>query len=372
MKKATVMLCLFFLILGAALQAQAADKWVVINGWLRKVSAEQPNSVMEAAQLAVEGELQVENPAATADEDALSTPTGGSAVYSIEAQRQAGPETGDEATQLAQPVLAQQPYVPVKTKLDAYFNIGKYWDNDDGDGYYVSPEIRCRPFWHGKINYGLFGKFIYVNGDTKTSSYDSKEFVIGPDAKYYGVGWDTSVKPGLSWLWSESEGFTKEYQSSQTDVLAYLNCQYSNYWRRRTGKSWLAQTNASFNLLAPFSTKHEHSWRGRRLEPKPYDNQLLELSLTQDVYDFYFSRFFYGGKNYRLTPGAELGLGWDYGHNANYFLAGAQIMFSRNGYDLAKMYYHRKVKSGAADVDALGVWLDIAGVYDTWIKGRKR
>lgn len=362
MKKA--MFCAMFLLMFGAALSQAADKWVVRDGRLQKVSQAKSVQVAQAPQQAA-GEPQVGNLAAADDEDALSTPTGGC----IEAHGQAGSSRVEQSEQPA--IMA--PYAPVKTRLDIYFNLGKYWDNDGGDGYFVGPEIRYRPFWYGiNINYGLFGKLMHVNGDTKTSSYDNKEFVIGPDAKYYGVGWDTSVKPGLSWLWSESEGFTKEYQSSQTDISAYFNVQYANYMRRRKGRVWLAQTNVNFSLLAPFSTKHEHSWQGRRLEPKPYDNQLLELSLAQDVYDFYLSRFFYGGKNYRLTPSAELGLGRDYGHDANYFLVGAQMMFSRNGYDLAKLYYHRKVKAGAADVDALGVWVDIAGIYDTWVKGRKR
>lgn len=355
MKKATAASCLFLLTLGAALQAQAADKWVVKAGRLQKVSAVQTEAV-KTPQTAAESEL-VGNLAAAADEDALSTPTGGSPA---------------EVDGGIQPVQQTQPYTPVKTRLDIYFNLGEYWDNDGEDGYFIGPEIRYRPFWYGNINYGLFGKFMYVSGDTKTSSYDNKEFIIGPDVKYYGVGWDASIKPGLSWLWSESEGFTKEYQSSQTDMSAYVNAQYANYMRRRKGEVWLAQININFNLLAPFSAKHEHSWQGRQLEPKPYDNQLLELLLTQDVYDFYLARFFCGSKNYRLTPSAELGIGRDYGHNVDYCLAGAQMMFARDGYDLAKIYYHRKIKSGVADVDALGVWLDLTGIYDTWIKGRKR
>ncbi len=198
--------------------------------------------------------------------------------------------------------------------LDLYTGGGIYetdrWMNSNNkdyyhDGWYAWIKGRARPFGFNVTDrisacLGVFGFGATGGGDDEDYLYDWWKGVVGPSLKLIGHkdNWDMDID--LGWGRQVSKGKINLYRSKQTDDLLVASAHVNLYDRRVQGEKGFSKTELNVEFTLPSNQKHEHSWDGNPLDPDPHNNQVLEITLTQHIYDFEIS------DNLLLTPGVNL------------------------------------------------------------------
>ena len=252
------------------------------------------------------------------------------------------------------------------TKFEAYMG-GGYSEPAHGDGkdQHIWSKARYRPFWW-KVNNSTdigIGMFVYGAmgaGEDGDYSYDWRKAALGPNVKVMGEHWDADLDFGVGTMTNEGE--EGKYQSEQDDDFWYISSYASFYKRRNEGKKWFPETNFGLEATVPFNTDHDHSWDGQSLESDPWDNQYLEASVKQGIYDFKVNGF-------RLTPETHASIGHSWGQEANFYKVGPGVSAGYKGYDILTMSafnYQEYLGSDADSWSWVSLTVDIGNAYKAW------
>lgn len=238
----------------------------------------------------------------------------------------------------------------------------------DHKGYYVWGKARWRPLWtrlNGNLyGLGIYGHYAFGGGDDDGYKYDWKRFSIGPSLKGYLRHADFDLDVG--WGRQYNNGGIDLYESEQTDDIFMVSAHLNLYPRRDNGNLWFPKTELNFEWIHPLSSDQEHSWDGKALDPDPSDNETIELSLRQGIYDWYLT------DNHRLTPEFNFGIGREFGNEMNYYQFGPSFTFAWNNQDILNVYFlNYKERLGGDDQwQWIGGYVDIYGVYRAYQASR--
>lgn len=258
-----------------------------------------------------------------------------------------------------------------RTKFEAYMGGGVDEPvHASGHNEHAWGKVRYRPFWAEltdsiDIGFGIFGYGAIGSGRDGSYRHSWKRFSVGPNVKFVGENWDTDFDLGIGAL--SSDGEEGRYESDQRDKIYHLSVYSSFYKRRNEGEKWWPETNIGLDATIPYDTDHDHSWDGRSLEPDPWDNQVVELSLKQGIYDFDV------GGNIRLTPEIHAGLGHSWGEEADFYKIGPGMSAGYKGYDiltLSVLNYQEYLGSDADNWSWASLTLDLTNTYKAWKASR--
>ena len=215
------------------------------------------------------------------------------------------------------PVFSEDAGKKVKNScgFDLYVGGGIYetdrWLNRNNkdyhhDGWYSWVKARYRPFGFDLTErisacLGIFVFGAIGGGDDEGYNYDWNKWSIGPSLKLmsYKDHWDADFDLGL-WGQLVSKGEINSYKSKQVDNISVFSAHLNLYERRAEDKKLFPKTEFNLELTLPHNRSHEHSWNGNILDPDPNNNQVLEISWVQHIYDFEI------GQDLLLTPGFNL------------------------------------------------------------------
>ena len=232
-----------------------------------------------------------------------------------------------------------------RDKFSVNTGAGTYESNKGShQGSFEWAKFRYRPYedvWLDKeVQIGGFIFGAMGSGNDNGYKYNWNKEVVGVTGKMYGKHWDTDLDLGIGQL--KNEGGKGKYKSNQTDDIISVSAHLNTYERRDEGKKLLPGREFNVEATIPVSTKQKHSWDGNALKPKPNDNRSVELTAQQDLYDFDLGKL-------RLTPTAKLGLGRDYGQDANFGTYGPGLDFGWNGKKFGSVYAQEKIVEGKKD-----------------------
>jgi LysM repeat protein len=264
-------------------------------------------------------------------------------------------------------------YVPheeegiVTDEFDLYMGGGTYESvHYDAQGYYLWGKIRYRPFEFSlsddlDLRIGVFAFGGLGGGHDEDYDYHWKKWVLGPTAKLVGLHWDADFDAGIGKLYNK--GGVDLYRSEQVDDIFLLSAHGNFYSRRDRKEKWLPKTELNFEVTWPYNESHQHSWAGNPLTPNPYDNRVVELSLTQGIYDLELA------DHLRLTPGFNLGVGREYGLKKNFYQFGPRATLSWHNEDIISVSFLNFKEQLGGNGDQwhwLGGWLSISGLIKAY------
>ena len=165
------------------------------------------------------------------------------------------------------------------------------------NGWYSWVKARYRPFGFDLTErisacLGIFVFGAIGGGDDQGYNYDWNKWSIGPSLKLisYKDHWDADFDLGL-WGQLVSKGEINSYKSKQVDNISVFSAHLNLYERRAEDKKLFPKTEFNFELTLPYDS-HSNS--------DSYNNQVLEISWVQHIYDFEI------GQDLLLTPGFNL------------------------------------------------------------------
>lgn len=255
-----------------------------------------------------------------------------------------------------------------QTKFDAYMG-GGYSEPAHGSGHdqHAWGKARYRPLWAeiGSMDVGI-GGFVYGamgSGEDGEYGYDWNKVAIGPNVKVMGEHWDADLDLGVGIM--SNEGEEGKYQGEQEDDFWYVSSSTSFYKRRNEGKQWLPESNFGIEATIPFNTDHDHSWDRNELSPDPWDNQQVEFSYKQGIYDFNLN-------GVRFTPEAHAGVGHSWGQEADFYKIGPGMSAAYKGYDIFTLSanYQEYMGSDADSWNWFSLTLDVGNAYRAWKASR--
>jgi LysM repeat protein len=274
------------------------------------------------------------------------------------------------------PAVPAHPGVPDKeeerlevNKFEAYMGGGIDEPvHASGHNEHIWAKARYYPLWTkaGSLDLGLgiFGYGALGSGRDRDYSHDWRRWSIGPSLKVVGNHWDADLDLGVGAIYSDGE--EGRYESEQKDKIYHVSAHSSFYKRRNEGKNWFPETSVGADVTVPYKTDHDHSWDGNELEPNPWDNQHIEFSLKQGIYDFDLNGF-------RLTPEIHAGVGHSWGEEADFYKIGPAVSAGYEGYDVltvSALNYQEYLGSDADNLQWFGLTLDVGNAYRAWKASR--
>ena len=206
------------------------------------------------------------------------------------------------------------------------------------NGWYAWAKARYRPFGFElteRIS-ACLGAFVFGaigGGDDQEYDYGWNKWFIGPSLKLIGHKdhWDADFDLGL-WGQLVSKGDVGLYNSKQVDNISVFSAHLNLYERRAENKKLGPKTELNLEFTLPHGSNHEHSWNGNNLDPDPHNNQVLEISLIQHIYDFEIS------DDFILTPGFNLGYVKEWGlEDSNFIQFGPRATMTWNNEDIVSI-----------------------------------
>lgn len=261
-------------------------------------------------------------------------------------------------------------FVEVKKASEDFWELyvgGVYYQNiHNGDANGEAAWLKSRYFpWNIKdkdVKY-RFGGFIsgFANwGEDGDFKYRNKRFAFGPSAKAEGDTWDATLDLGFGWLWKEGHN-SNGFDGDQTDSIGVVAANVKDQARRKHGEKLLPEREYNLEAIIPFSKHDTRSFRGKPLASDPWDDQRIEVSVTQYIYDFQV------GENQLLTPGVTLGLGYDWGPGKSFGEIGPAVKLSSYGHNVAFLSAGYKEEfGGKGDQWKVGGWLSVNGIINAY------
>ncbi|MDZ7612157.1 MAG: LysM domain-containing protein [Candidatus Moranbacteria bacterium] len=207
-----------------------------------------------------------------------------------------------------------------KVTYSHYRDLDVSGENRIREGWNAMLSMRIRPFRYGNWDFGLAGYFL--KGESKSEREDDKR------AKYKyerpGVGlsseWEKNHR-SLAFEALASRQVTegsynyKEDTPKQTTWMAELRSNFNSDFKRQQGDLWFPEWGIGAKVVIPFHEKLEADDPSAEI----YDEGRYTLYGDVWLYDLWFS------KNWRLTPGLNLGGGFIEGKDSFYLQGGPQF-----------------------------------------------
>ncbi len=254
-------------------------------------------------------------------------------------------------------------------KFEAYMG-GGYSEPVHASGHneHIWAKARYYPLWTKTgsldLGIGIFGYGALGSGRDRDYSHNWKRWSVGPSFKVVGNHWDADLDLGVGAIYGDGE--EGRYESEQKDKIYHVSAHSSFYKRRNEAKNWFPETSVGADVTVPYDTDHDHSWDGNELEPNPWDNQHIEFSLKQGIYDFDLNGF-------RLTPEIHAGVGHSWGEEADFYKIGPAVSAGYEGYDVltvSALNYQEYLGSDADNLQWFGLTLDVGNAYRAWKASR--
>ena len=208
----------------------------------------------------------------------------------------------------------------------------------DHQGWYTWAKARYRPFGFELTErvsacLGVFAFGAIGGGDDQEYDYSWNKWFVGPSLKLIGHKdhWDADLDLGL-WGQLVSEGNLDLYESKQVDNISVFSAHLNLYKRRAEKKKILPKTELNLEFTLVHGNNHEHNWNGNNLDPDPHNNQVLEASLIQHIYDIEIS------DDLILTPGFNLSYIKEWGlEDPNFIQFGPRATITWNNEDIVSI-----------------------------------